>query len=220
MQASVGSNAYSVIKEQIINLELEPGEKISESELGSRLEVSRTPIREAFKRLAQEGLIDIYPQRGSFVSQIDESYVEEGRFMREHMELAVIELACQKIPNDYFLDLEESILLQEKSVEAKNYKRLFQLDEYFHQVFFLRCDKERTWTAVQNMMANLNRTRMLSLASEFNWEMIVLQHKQILEAVAKKDPDKAKAIMKEHLTMVNVDITKLKLQYGSYFKNK
>ncbi|MFB5662231.1 GntR family transcriptional regulator [Alteribacillus sp. HJP-4] len=207
-----------MIKDQIIRLELIPGQKVSENRLAESLEVSRTPVREAFVRLSQEGLIDVYPQRGSFISLINEEYVEEGRFMREHMEIAVVKLACSHMPKDHLQHLSENIVLQKNSVKEKNHQRLFQLDEEFHQTIFSGCKKVRTWQTVQNMMVHLNRTRMLSLASELNWEMLVEQHTDILAAIKNQDAGKAEKLMKEHLTLVNIDLEDLKTQYASYFK--
>ncbi|WP_026702516.1 GntR family transcriptional regulator [Salibacterium aidingense] len=214
------SNGYSAIKDQIIKLELRPGQKITENELAERFQVSRTPIREAISRLSQEGLIDVYPQRGTFVSLIDEEHVEEGRFMREHMEIAVVKLACKKLSATELQDLSENLLLQEMSVKEKNYQRIFQLDEDFHRIIFAGCKKQRTWQSVQSMMVNLNRTRMLSLASEYNWEMILDQHKKIYEAIKQWQPEKAEYIMQEHLSLVNIDLAELKERYAGYFQKQ
>ncbi|MDX6152250.1 GntR family transcriptional regulator [Marinococcus sp. PL1-022] len=218
MQQTARSNTYKTIKDKIIKLELKPGERVSENKIAETLEVSRTPVRESFVRLSQEGLIDVYPQRGSFISLIKEEDVEEGRFMREHMEIAVVKLACQNINSTFLQHLSENLLLQDNSISEKNHQRLFQLDEEFHHTIFIGCNKERTWQSVQNMMVHLNRTRMLSLASELNWEKIVTQHKEIVEAIKNQNETEAERIMREHMALVNIDMASLKTNYSNYFE--
>lgn len=218
MQQTARTNTYNTIKDKIIKLELKPGQRVSENKLAETLEVSRTPVRESFVRLSQEGLIDVYPQRGTFISLIKQEDVEEGRFMREHMEIAVVKLACQTINGTYLQHLSENLLLQDNSISEKNHQRLFQLDEEFHHTIFIGCNKERTWQAVQNMMVHLNRTRMLSLASELNWEKIVNQHKEIVEAIKSQNEKEAERIMREHMALVNIDLASLKMNYSNYFE--
>lgn len=218
VQHSARSTTYNIIKDKIIKLELKPGERVSENKIAETLEVSRTPVRESFVRLSQEGLIEVYPQRGSFISLIKEEDVEEGRFMREHMEIAVVKLACKNINSTYLQRLSENLLLQDHSILDKNHQRLFQLDEEFHHTIFAGCNKERTWQAVQNMMVHLNRIRMLSLASELNWEKIVTQHKEIVEAVKNQNEKEAERIMREHMDLVNIDMASLKMNFGNFFE--
>lgn len=218
VQHSARSTTYNIIKDKIIKLELKPGERVSENKIAETLDVSRTPVRESFVRLSQEGLIEVYPQRGSFISLIKEEDVEEGRFMREHMEIAVVKLACKNINSTYLQRLSENLLLQDHSILDKNHQRLFQLDEEFHHTIFAGCNKERTWQAVQNMMVHLNRIRMLSLASELNWEKIVTQHKEIVEAVKNQNEKEAERVMREHMDLVNIDMASLKMNFGNFFE--
>src|SRR5471030_2430341 len=82
---STSRRIYNLLRQEIINLNLAPGLNISEKDISEKFKVSRTPVREAFVRLSKEGLLNIYPQKGSFVSLIDLSSVEEARFMREHL---------------------------------------------------------------------------------------------------------------------------------------
>ena len=88
---------YSNLKGKIMNGEIAPGTKLSEQEISEKLGISRTPVREAFLQLAQEYLVGIYPQRGTIVTKIDLQLVEEGRFVREHIEKAIVVEACKKV---------------------------------------------------------------------------------------------------------------------------
>src|SRR5689334_11568771 len=97
---------YETIKRNILLLTLEPGQMISEKEIAEKLQVSRTPTREAFIMLAEEDLITVYPQKGSFISLIDIDHVEEARFLRENMEVAILKIACETFTEKELLDME------------------------------------------------------------------------------------------------------------------
>ena len=100
---------YTTLKQLILSLKLPPGTAISEKEISLEFNVSRTPVRESFVRLAQEGLLEVYPQRGTYVSLIQVDLVEEARFMREQLERAVIRLACVQFPDEHMKILEQNL---------------------------------------------------------------------------------------------------------------
>ncbi|MGG0718025.1 GntR family transcriptional regulator [Robertmurraya massiliosenegalensis] len=209
---------YQQLKENIVNLKLEPGLSISEKEIAEWLSVSRTPVREAFVRLNQEQLLEVYPQRGTFVSLIDRNHVDDARFIREHLEVATVREACKSFPEDKIALLEKNIETQHRCVEEKDYEQLFELDEEFHGTIAIGSQKSRVWVVIQEMNSHLNRVRLLSLASKFNWETLLLQHSEILKAIKEKDSETAAKVMAKHLQLVSVDQDELKKAYPSYFK--
>ncbi|WP_420842468.1 GntR family transcriptional regulator [Halalkalibacter alkaliphilus] len=216
--ASTRDYVYTILRENIISLKLEPGLNISEKEISDMLKVSRTPVREAFVKLVQDELLEVYPQRGSFVALIDLKHVEEARFIREHLERAAIELACSVFPPEYVQKLEFNFYIQKRCVEMKDYKKFFELDEEFHETISEGCGKKRIWNIIQQMNVHLNRVRMLSLTEEHNWDTILQQHEEMIHAIREKNAVKAKMIITEHLTLVNEDQGKLKERYPMYFK--
>ncbi|MDF1511295.1 GntR family transcriptional regulator [Robertmurraya sp. DFI.2.37] len=209
---------YQQLKENIVNLKLEPGLSISEKEIAEWLSVSRTPVREAFVRLNQEQLLEVYPQRGTVVSLIDLKHVDDARFIREHLEVATVRVACESFPEDKTALLEKNIETQHRCVQEKDYEQLFELDEEFHSTIAIGSQKARVWSVIQQMNSHLNRVRLLSLASEFNWETILRQHSEVLNAIKAKDPERAATVMAQHLQLVSVDQNELKKAYPSYFK--
>ncbi|MDQ0338612.1 DNA-binding GntR family transcriptional regulator [Caldalkalibacillus uzonensis] len=215
---SVRSSVYQTIKDEIMTLALLPGQKVTENTIAGRLNVSRTPVREAFLKLSQEKLIEVYPQRGSFVSLIDPEHVEEARFMRKHLEIATVKLAAESFPDEYLLQLKNNVEAQKNCVQSKAYKQLFEYDQQFHQLIFTGCNKQRIWLAIQDFMIHFNRSRLLSLASNENWGPILTQHEQIVQAIEAKDPQQAEKVMSEHLKMHVFDIQALMEKYPDYFK--
>lgn len=176
---------YHNLREEIINLYLEPGTSISEKELSEKYNVSRTPVREALVRLAQEGLVQIYPQKGTVVSLIDLSAVEEERFLREHLERAVVKEACMEFPKENILALEMNLKFQKMYIENKDYKKLFNTDEEFHKIIFEGCSKKRIWSSINDGSTEFQRIRVLRLTVNSSWDNIYLQHKEIFNAIKK-----------------------------------
>lgn len=215
---STSKKMYHLLKERIINLNLTPGLSISENEISVKFNVSRTPVREAFVRLSQEGLLSIYPQKGTFVSLIDLSSVEEARFMREHLERAVVRLACEEFPKEKMLELEMNLKFQRMYMESHDHKKIFKADEEFHKLIFVGCNKGTIWANISGVESDFQRIRMLRLTSKLRWDIIYTQHLGISNAIKDKNPDLAEKIMKEHLIMVNFDKNQLKLDYPDYFK--
>lgn len=209
---------YQTIKQQIINWELNPGTKISEKEVASQLKVSRTPVREAFLKLAQEELLGVYPQSGTIVSQIDLQLVEEGRFVREKIERAIVREACETFDPEQLFQLETNITMQELCLEKGSYHRLFELDEEFHRLLFEGCSKLRTWRMVRQMNSHFDRLRMLRLASNPDWKVVVSQHKAVFEYISERNAEKAEEAITAHLKLVNLEKEALKKRYPGYFK--
>ncbi|WEG15023.1 GntR family transcriptional regulator [Pullulanibacillus sp. KACC 23026] len=207
---------YQTIKEQILSLTLKPGTKLSEKEVAAALEVSRTPVRESFLKLAQEELLEIYPQSGTIVSLIDLDHVEEDRFIRESIERSVIQLACYEFKEE--LKLETNLVMQELCLEKQEFSRLFELDEQFHKLLFEGSQKQRTWEFLHQSNSHLNRLRRLRVNSSMDWSVIVSQHKEIFQYIKEKEPQKAEEAMANHLRLALVEKEVLKERYPDFFK--
>lgn len=215
---SAGNAVYSRLKQQIVRLELPPGTTLSEKEMSLAFNVSRTPVRESFVRLAQEGLLIVLPQRGTRVSLIDPELVEEARFMREQLEKAVIRLACQQFPDDKLAELEDNLDRQKESIERHDGKEMFELDEAFHRILFEGCRKQGTWNVIQQMNAHLNRSRVLWLSADPHWSHLYEQHREMADAVRRHDEDYAERVMQEHLSLIISNLSVLQKKHPDYFK--
>jgi len=215
---STRDSVYMQLREQILKLELPPGTALSENETSLLFKVSRTPVRESFLRLAQEGLVQVLPQRGTLVSLIDTALVEEARFMREHLERAVIRLACAEFPKLFLLELQNNLRLQQECVHNKDNQGMFALDEAFHRILFDGCSKSNTWSNMQQMNGHLNRSRMLRLVDDSHWENLYEQHRLMAEAVEAQDAETADRLMTLHLTQNITDQALLKEKYPHYYK--
>lgn len=208
---------YDSLKQQIISLQILPGTALSENEMAVQYKVSRTPIRESFVRLAQEGLVQVLPQRGTLVSLIDSSLVEEARFMRSQLECAIVELACQSFPEASLQQLEHNILLQKECLAREDVDQIFTLDQQYHALLFAGTSKIHTWNTMTLLTAHLDRSRKLRLLDNHDWKLIVEQHEQLIALIKAQDSEQAVAVMKQHLNRGIDDLAMLSEKYPHYF---
>lgn len=215
---SVGDYVYEVLKKNIISLNIKPGNRISETDISKRLNVSRTPVREAFIKLSKEGILYVLPQRGTYIALIDLEQVEEARFIRESLESAVLRLATEDFPMEIIPELEESIDMQKECINNKQYGKFLEYDEGFHKRIFKACNKERTWSVIEQVNTQYKRIRLLSFIADDNWSKVITQHKGILEAIKEQDNDKIQGIINNHLKKLLVEQIELKEMFPEYFK--
>ncbi|RCX16745.1 GntR family transcriptional regulator [Fontibacillus phaseoli] len=214
---SAGNSVYAQLKQQIVSMELPPGTALSEKEMSVAFQVSRTPVRESFVRLAQEGLLLVLPQRGTRVSLIDPDLVEEARFMREQLERAVIRLACQSLPAEHLAAMDNNVEQQRESLQKHDEESMFALDEEYHRILFDGCRKLGTWSVIQQMNAHLNRTRIMWLKTDPHWDHLYEQHRQMAEAIRMQDENRADQIMQAHLTLSIASLSVLQEKFPHFF---
>ena len=187
--------------------------------MSKELGVSRTPIREAIIDLNNALIVEIYPQRRSYISLIDSDLVEESRFLREVLDTAVIELACDVATEADLTKLEENVKLQEFYLENFVPDKIMELDNDFHKTIFTITKKERIYAMKNTMMLHFDRVRTLSLVSVKDIK-IVNDHRLMLEAIKNKDAVSAAALVKKHLSRYRIEEEELREKYPNYFKNK
>ena len=209
--------AFRVLRDNIVSLDLKPGTLISENEMAMEFGVSRTPVREAIIDLAKAGIIEILPQRGSYVSLIDPSMVEESRFVRKILDKAVIELACEIAPKEVIDEIEENVHLQEFYLEKEDADRIYMLDNQFHYLIYKAAGKETTYDMSSTMMLHFDRVRTLSVETVKDLK-IVKDHREMLEAIKRGDKESAIALVEKHLGRYKLDEAQMRQEHPEYFK--
>lgn len=191
--------AYRVLKDNIMTLNLKPGELLSESELSEKLGLSRTPIREVLMRLKNEHLIEVKPQTGTYISVIDNNLIEEARFMRYTLEKEILKEACKNISDEILMELEKNLFAQKLIVNKVDSSIEFhELDKEFHQLLFEGTNKRNIWNSIENISTHYNRMRLLS-EMNIDKNSIVKQHERYLETIKSKDINKIDSIVTEHI---------------------
>ena len=188
---------------KIVELDLPPGTKLSELEVARQMGISRQPVRDAFYRLSQLGLIQIQPQRATTVSLISEEAVLQARFVRSALEMETVRAAAQLTENAHIPALEAILKRQKAAVAADDRIGFHELDDAFHQAICAASGNGFAWALIRENKAHMDRVRYLSLS--FGAQSAFDDHLRILAALKAHDPDRAAKEMRVHLSRI-VDI--------------
>ncbi|MDO4553826.1 MAG: GntR family transcriptional regulator [Lachnospiraceae bacterium] len=209
--------ALRTIIDNIVTLELVPGTMVSANELAAKLGISRTPVREALNELSKTGIIEVFPQSGSRISLIDLALVDESRFLRNTLECAVVKEACKDIKEEELLRLKENMKLQDFYMENHMTDKFLEADDEFHRIFFELTGKMEIYELMKNFSIHFDRLRNITVVAVKDLKVIG-DHREILDAVEKNDPDRAVQIMDKHLSRYKFDAEQIKKEYADYFK--
>lgn len=213
---------YRILKENIMNLFLLPGEAISETEISETLNVSRTPVREAIVRLAEEKLIQVFPQKGSFVSKINLDLVEEAIFLRKLCEKQLFKIACEDENSSTLVkELEKNMEYQKIAVNFENnLYEFFKLDNQFHALIFEYYNKNNVWKSIKRLCTHYDRLRLLDALEKINLQEIIHQHMELIELIKHKDNKRIKDFVCSHLYNYKDVIDIFIKKHPTYFEKK
>ncbi|WFR97949.1 GntR family transcriptional regulator [Rhizobium tumorigenes] len=208
----IAPQVYERLRRAITTLAMLPSEALSEKDLSLQLGVSRTPVREALIRLADEGLIDILPQRGSFVAPIRIHDVEEAQFIRESLEVAVVKRLAGGCSTRFLTDIKANLSRQELAVAQDNGDLFLELDEAFHRGFCEEAGLSKSWRVIQTVKLQMDRVRYLSLPDPAHLKTLLAQHWEIVHAIEHGDRELASNAMSAHLQEVLRTAQRLSVQ--------
>ncbi|MER5430023.1 GntR family transcriptional regulator [Streptomyces sp. NPDC002588] len=199
---------YLKLRQMVLTLELAPGAALSENELAASLGVSRTPVRESLILLGQEGLVQVFPKIGSFVSRVDPARVADAQFLREAVELASLEDLPARLDDTVVAELRDNLERQRRA--GLGLEEFFELDEAFHQGLMRLSGHGEVWTTVAAAKGHLDRARRLGLHENASPAAFAAQHREIFDAVVGGDTTRARTAMRSHLRAVFDDIERIR----------
>ncbi len=214
----VNQQIYRFMRQDIVTCAIPPGSLLSEKEVSCRFDVSRQPVREAFIKLAEAGLVQILPQRGTFVRRISAQRVADGRFIREAVEVAVIRRAAVEASAEALALLEHNLQLQKMSAERQNSQDFLLLDDEFHRLIAQSINCELAWETVENIKATMDRVRFLTLSKVSPPDSLISQHNEIYQALRARDADAAEQALRRHLQEMIFSITPIAEQNSEWFE--
>jgi DNA-binding GntR family transcriptional regulator len=214
---STKERAYWSVRESIISAVLEPGQKVSESEIASQLGVSRTPAREALAALREEGLVAIVPQLGTYVTPISEAAVADAVFAREALECAAMRLAAEAAQPADLTPLYANLEAQEQARVAGHVDAFDALDAELHQRLCDLSGHGIAWTLSRRVSGHLERVRKLDLRDPEMLAVVLQAHRDIVAAVAANDPEAVEARLRSHLRRVLSTIPALRRRHPGFF---
>lgn len=212
---SVVDQLVERLRAAIIDNVLTPGTRLSEADVALKYGISRQPVREAFIKLASESLLDIRPQRGTFVARISLPHVMDARFVREAVEADIIKLLAAAPDPALVADLRQQLVAQQELIGGSA-RDFIAADETFHRTLAEGAGKERAWQVVVEMKAQMDRVRVLS-SMHFPVDRLVAQHLAIVDAIAAGDAATAEQQLREHLQGILQDLPVIKQERPEYF---
>lgn len=210
---------YRILKENIMNLSLKPGEEISEAEISEALNVSRTPVREAIVKLKEEKLINVFPQKGSLVSRMNLKLIEEAAFLREICDKEILKIVCQEKNKETLLkELKKNLEYQRIAVEYdENTYEFFRLDNLFHELIYTHCNKMNIWKAIKRLSTHYDRLRLFDTLEKMNFLEIINQHEGIISVLENEEKEKVDYIIENHLFNFKKILNIFRRKFPNYF---
>ncbi len=200
--ASKTDRVYEHLRRLIRELALPPGAPLRKEEIALELGVSRAPVSEAIGRLADEGLVEVFPQHGSFVAPIRVAEVRESLFIRTALETEAMRRLAGLADADLIERLDENLAAQAAALADDDLPRFHDLDESLHGLLFAAVKSPRATRLLDAARAPLDRIRRLALPEPGRPEATLAEHRRLVEAVRSGDAEFAAAAMRVHLTMV------------------
>lgn len=216
-QPTIGSRVFATLRQSIVQQKILPGQPLSEAEVAKQMGVSRQPVREAFIKLAETGLVEVRPQRGTYVTLISEQEVENARFIREVVEVALARRAAVAISDADIADLQALIAEQSAVGAAEEYSQFLALDEKFHVRISEVVDCAYAWRMLENLKAQIDRVRFLTLPDRPTTEKVISQHQAIVDAFSTRSPDLAEVSMRQHMKEIITTLPSMVLAHPSLF---
>ena len=190
---------FNILRQAILKGELEPGERLMEVSLAGKLGVSRTPVREAIRKLELEGLVLMIPRRGAEVARISEKNMKDVLEVREGLENLALELACERITPNQVMDIKKANVNFENTLSQGDVIAIAEADEHFHELIYEACNNDKLIQVLNNLKEQMYRYRLEHIKASKGRQRLVTEHKAIVAALEKRDPEEAKRVMHEHL---------------------
>lgn len=197
---SIGDAAYDILKTAILKGDLAPRQRLVEHHLGVQLKTSRIPIREAIKRLEQDGLVEKLDKRGFIVKSVSIEEVEETFGIRAVLESYAAYLATEHIDEATLSKLEASIEAYKEAMAQGDMERLMVVNGQFHETIYRAAGSQKLYTLINNFRDFISRYRRLLLTCQEYAAVSLKDHIDMVEAMREKDKDKVESLVKTHIS--------------------
>lgn len=197
---------FNTLRQAILKGELAPGERLMEVSLAQKLGVSRTPVREAIRKLELEGLVMMIPRRGAEVAKISEKNLRDVLEVRRGLEDLTMELACQRITENQILELKKANVDFENSLTSNDVTAIAEADERFHEIIYKACGNDKLVQVLSNIKEQMYRYRLEYIKDGAKRSRLVEEHKKIVGALERRNMQEAKEFMRDHIDNQEVTV--------------
>jgi len=218
-QGSLTDRTFLAIREAIMELNFLPGEIIRKHDICNALGVSRSPVSEALAKLRNEGLVEVVPQSGTFVSRFSLQDIKEGAFLREAIELACIEILASNISEQQLIDLNRNLKLQKVLAETDDYQGFYQLDAEMHGMIMDFTGYKNLAKVTKIGWVQVDRARQLLLPVDGRLKKAFQEHRAVIKALEQNDVALAREKMRTHLNQLILLLTPLEKKHPHLFEN-
>lgn len=190
---------FNTLRQAILRGELKPGERLMEIQLANKLGVSRTPIREAIRKLELEGLVLMIPRKGAEVADITEKSLCDVLEVRRALEELAVKLTCDKITDEEIVELKEAAHEFKETLECGDVTEFAEADVRFHDIIYRITDNERLIQLLYNLREQMYRYRVEHLKRKELHEILLAEHDKIVETIEKRDKEEAMKAVCRHI---------------------
>jgi DNA-binding GntR family transcriptional regulator len=196
---SLREQIYGIVRTLILTGAIKPGETIDEKDIAAQLSVSRTPVREAVKKLSDEHLVEVVAQSATRAARIDRHEIEESYLIRRALEVESASQAAMRVTQEDVDRLSDILHAHARAIERRNYVEAIKADDEFHSYIAMISNLPRLWKTIEISKAQIDRCRHMMLPRAGQAEATLEQHRQIIRALNSGDPERAGAAMRAHL---------------------
>ncbi|MEO3388739.1 GntR family transcriptional regulator [Mesorhizobium sp. CAU 1741] len=213
----IAPQLVGLLRQAIAHMRLRPGEALSEKDIAARFGVSRQPVREAFIKLSEAGLVEIRPSRGTFVMKISVREVANARFVREAIESDIARHAARLATADHIASLRAFIVEQKLAAADADYQRFNDSDEAFHRAIAAIVQSDYAWRIVEAARFQTDRVRLLSLPDASPLPLLIEQHEDIVTQLERRDAEGAATAMRRHLREILRALSQIAQDHPEFF---
>ena len=199
-EKSLRGQVFDKIRSDILNGKYKRGEELVESSIGKELGISRTPVREAIRQLELEGLVQLVPNKGAFVTGISEKDVRDIYLIRARLEGLAARMAAKNITPELLDAMEETVVLSEYHAKKEHYEQVCEMDSKFHKLLYKASGGRILEHTLTDFHQYVQRVRMASIMKKRRMEKSNDEHDAILTAIREHDEEKAELVATRHIS--------------------
>ena len=200
---------FNTLRQAILRGEMEPGERLMEIQLAQKLGVSRTPIREAIRKLELEGLVIMIPRKGAEVAHITEKDMKDVLEVRSTLEELVVELAIKNVTDEKIEELKCANKVFESAIESKDAVNIVEADVKFHDILYSMTNNARLIQIINNLREQMYRYRLEYVKDARTHSIIISEHNDIIKQIRDKNVPVAKTVIHQHISNQEKGISRL-----------
>jgi DNA-binding GntR family transcriptional regulator len=218
--ATMAAVVFRELRDEIVSMRRKPGEAIAEKQIAESYGVSRTPVREAVLRLADDGLVEVFPQSGTYVSRIPLYRLPEAIVIRKTLEEGTVRHAASRATAADIRALRANLELQERMRVSGDHEGFHQSDEAFHALLAEVSGYPGFWTVIQQVKVQVDRCRRLTLPEPGRLLKVIAEHTAVVEAIAAHDPERAVRSIAAHLDGLRTAVDAVSASHSQYFTSE